>query len=117
VALAGSDPARAQLFQARLQALAASQIARQNAQRELTQKADQQQQEYLAQAKEKLSKPSPPGKTLKLPVARDDRAARLCGQELWRREAAARATIDPAIYKLAQKAMLYDRAQAAKTPR
>jgi hypothetical protein len=100
-----------------LQALASSQIARQNAQRELTQKADQQQKEYLAQAKEKLIEAFPAWKDLE--VARrettelQDYVVKNYGVD----EATARATIDPAIYKLAQKAMLYDRAQTAKTPR
>jgi hypothetical protein len=112
VTLATNDPARAQLFNAKLQALAAANGARANAQRELAQKAEQQHQANLADAKEKLIEAFPswkdPDVARREVIELQDYAIKEMGVP----EAAARNTLDPVIYKLTQKAMLYDRAQA-----
>lgn len=113
VALAASDPARAQLFNAKLQALQATNNAKVQAQRELAQKAEQQQQEHLAQQKEKLLEAFPAWKDPEVARREVTELQDYAIKELGVPEAAARATIDPVVYKLAQKAMLYDRAQAS----
>jgi hypothetical protein len=113
IALAQTDPAKAQLFQVRLQAIASANTAKADAQRELSQRAQEAQKVELAQTREKLLAAFPAWKDAE--VARrevtelQDYVVKNYGVD----EAAARASVDPIAYKLAQKAMLYDRAQAA----
>lgn len=115
VALAQSDPAKYTAFQAKLQALAVANAAKADAQRELTQKATEKQQLDQAAAKENLIKAFPawtdPEVARREVTELQDYAIKALGVP----ESTARATIDPVVYKLAQKAMLYDRAQEKAT--
>lgn len=113
VALAASDPARAQLFQAKLQALSAANNAKVQAQQEMQRKSQEAQQAHLAEAKEKLLEAFPAWKEPEV-ARREVTELQDYAIKMGAPEAMARATTDPVIYKLAQKAMLYDRAQAAK---
>lgn len=114
VALAANDPARYSLFQAKLMALQSAANARAAAAQEVTKASEKAQTELLTRAKDALIEAFP---TWKEPeVARresselQDYVVKSYGVD----EATARNTIDPVIYKLAHKAMLYDRAQAQK---
>jgi hypothetical protein len=113
VALAGRDPARFSLFQSRLMQFNAARQAEADAQTTLTQKAEVQQRESMEQAKTALIEA--------FPAWKDPQVARKEITELQdyaiksgATEQAARMAFDPIVYKMAQKAMLYDRAQAAK---
>lgn len=113
-ALAATDPARFNLFQAKLMRFNAAQQAHQQAQQALQEKGEQAGKEMLAKAQEAL--------VTAFPAWKDPAVGRKEMTELQDYaislgvpEQAARGTLDPHIYKLAQKAMLYDRAQAAKT--
>lgn len=113
-ALAASDPARFAIFQAKLMQFNSARQAEADAQKELSTRANQQQQETLTKAKDALLTAFPTWKDPQ--VARreltelQDYAIKSLGVP----EQAARTTLDPYVYKLAQKAMLYDRAQTAK---
>lgn len=114
VALSQTDPARFSVFQAKLMELSSTAQQRQAALTEVGKVDEAKQTEYLAKAKDALLEAFPEWK--------DPQVARTQVTELQdyaiktgAPEAAARASLDPVIYKLAQKAMLYDRAQAAKT--
>jgi hypothetical protein len=113
-ALAASDPVRFGVFQAKLMRFNAAQNAQQQAQQELSKQQERQQSEFLTTAKEKLLEVFP---TWKDPAVGRKEIAELQDYaiSLGVPEPHARQAIDPFVYKLAQKAMLYDRAQAAKT--
>lgn len=112
-ALAERDPARFAVFQAKLMQFNSARQAEADAQKELSTRANQQQQETLTKAKDAL--------LTAFPTWKDPQVARKELTELQDYaiklgvpEQAARTTLDPFVYKLAQKAMLYDRAQTAK---
>lgn len=112
-ALAERDPARFAVFQAKLMQFNSARQAEADAQTELAQKANQQQQESLGQAKTALLEA--------FPTWKDPQVARKELTELQdyaismgASEQTARQALDPVVYKLAQKARLYDQAQAAK---
>jgi hypothetical protein len=114
VALASSDPARAQLFSAKLNALQAVNNAKAEAEQRVAAQAAETQKQELAKAKDALLEAFPAWKDPE--VARkevtelQDYAIKTYGVP----EATARGTLDPVTYKLVQKAMLYDRAVAAR---
>jgi hypothetical protein len=114
VALATSDPARATLFKAKLDALNATMAARNATKTEVDKATQQEQTAHLTKAKEALLEAFPawtnPEVARKEVTELQDYVVKAFGVD----EATARGTIDPVIYKLTQKAMLYDRAQAAK---
>lgn len=118
VALATNDPARYSVFQAKLSALNSANQVREAAAKELTAKeakaAEEAQTAHFAQTKEKLLEAFPAWKDLEVAKRETTEIQDYAIKALGVPEAAARATIDPVIYKLAQKAMLYDRALAAK---
>lgn len=112
-ALAERDPARFAVFQAKLMQFNSARQAEADAQKELSTRANQEQQETLTKAKDAL--------LTAFPTWKDPQVARKELTELQDYaiklgvpEQAARTTLDPFVYKLAQKAMLYDRAQTAK---
>jgi hypothetical protein len=113
IALSKTDPARVQEFQVRLQALASAQNAKAQAQQEIAQKTEAQQKEEFAKAKEALIEAFPTWKDPDV-ARREITELQEYAIKLGVPEAAARSAIDPMTYKLAHKAMLYDRAQAAK---
>jgi hypothetical protein len=111
--LAAKDPARFSLFQARLMGFNAARQAETEAQSALQQKAEQQQKVHLESAKTALLEA--------FPTWSDGAVARKEISELQEYaisqgvpEQAARANLDPYVFKLAQKAMAYDKAQKAK---
>lgn len=112
IALSRTDPARVQEFQLRLQAIASANAAKNDAQRELSVKNQEAQQAELAKAKDALIEAFPAWKDAEV-ARREVTELQDYAIKLGVPEAAARTTVDPHIYKLAQKAMLYDRAQAA----
>lgn len=113
VNLARTDPARYSVFQARLMELQGINQARDAAAKEVQQAAEKVNSEHVSQAKDALLSAFP---TWKDPAVARKEATELQDYaiKMGVPEAAARNTIDPFVYKLAQKAMLYDRAQAAK---
>lgn len=113
VTLSQTDPGRYSEFQARLQQIQAVYLNRKAALDEVSKKEEVQKTEELAKAKDALIEAFPNWK--------DPEVARREVTELQdyavkngASEAAARATLDPVIYKMVQKAMLYDRAEAAR---
>jgi len=113
-ALAERDPARFSLFQARLMEFNAARAAQAEAQQVLTQKANEAQQETMKQARDALITAFPTWQDKTVAVKEMTELQDYAIKEMGVPEQAARTTIDPYVYKLAQKAMLYDRAQAAK---
>jgi hypothetical protein len=115
VSLATSDPARYTAFRAKLDALQMVANTRAAAQQEVTKAEQKVQTELLTKAKDALIEAFPTWK--EADVARrestelQDYVVKAYGVD----ESTARSTIDPVIYRLAQKAMLYDRAQAKVT--
>ena len=110
-ALANSDPARFAAFQGRLMELQAATAIKAQKDNELRQRAESEHQESMARAKDALIEAFPTWKDAT--VARQEITAL---QEYAIKqgvpEAAARANLDPYVFKFVQKAMLYDRAQA-----
>jgi hypothetical protein len=113
LALSQSDPARYLAFDARIKAVASANQAKEAAAAEVAKVAQIEHAQMIAQAKEALLK--------EFPTWNDPTVARKELGEVQEYaikqgapEAAARATVDPLTIKLAHKAMLYDRAQAAK---
>lgn len=112
-ALAANDPARFAQFQARMMRFNANQQAADEAQRELQRKADAQNRETMKKAHDALVQIFPTWKdaeVAKKGIAELQDYAISVGAS----PEGARALHDPIIYKLAHKAMLYDRAQAAR---
>lgn len=114
IALASRDPARFSIFQARLMEFNATRQAEAEAQGELTQRANVQQREQVEGAKTALLDAFPawsdPAVARKEVTELQDYV--IAGYKV--SEQAARTALDPIVYQLAQKAMLYDRAQKAK---
>jgi hypothetical protein len=112
--LAVTDPARFSQFQARLMRFNGAQQAAAEAATELQKRQNAAQQEVLARSHTELLVHFPTWKdkavATKEVVELQDYAIKLGASEQ-----AARALHDPMVYRLAHKAMLYDRAQAAKT--
>jgi hypothetical protein len=113
IALSQSDPAKVLQFRTRLEAIASANNAKTQAQQELAKKAEVQQQEMLAKAKDALLEAFPSWKDAEVARRETTELQDYVVKTYRVDEAAARSTVDPVIYKLAQKAMLYDRAQAA----
>jgi len=113
-ALASRDASRFAQFQARLMRFNAMQQAKADADTELANKAKTQQQEAMAASHKELVKHFPtwsdPKVAMKEATELQDYAVKAFGIS----EQAARGLHNPVIYRMAQKAMLYDRAQAAK---
>lgn len=114
IALATNDPARYSVFQAKLMALNATQQAKASALQEVQQRDAQAHSATMAQAKTALIE--------MFPAWKDNAVAQKEITEIQDYaisqgvpEAAARGVIDAHTYKIAHKAMLYDRAQAART--
>lgn len=112
-ALAQSDPARFAAFQGRLMALNAANQARANAAAEVAKADDVKRTEQLTQAKTALLEAFPAWKDPDV-ARREVTEIQDYAIKQGASEATARANLDPVIYKLAQKAMLHDRAQAAR---
>lgn len=112
IALSQSDPARYLAFDAKIKAIASANQAKEAAAAEVAKAAKNEQATQIAQAKEQLLKEFP---TWSDPVVARKELAEVQDYaiSLGVPEAAARAAIDPMTIKLAHKAMLYDRAQAA----
>lgn len=110
-ALAASDPSRFAKFQAGLMRFNAANQAAAEAQQALGQKQQQAQQENLAQARTALLETFPTWKdttVLRKEMTEIQDYAISAGLP----EADARMAIHPVLYKIAHKAMLYERAQA-----
>lgn len=117
VALSISDPARYSVFDAKLKALNSANQTREAVAKEVSAKeakaAEEAQTAHFAEAKGKLLEAFPAWKDLEV-AKRETTELQDYAIKQGAPEAAARSTVDPVIYKLAQKAMLYDRALAAK---
>lgn len=113
-ALAATNPARFSLFQAKLMRFNSAQQDQQRVQQELAAQADATNREMVSKAREALLEAFPTWKDAavgrKEMTELQDYAITLGVPEQ-----AARATFDPHVYKLTQKAMAYDRAQAKVT--
>lgn len=113
IALSRTDPAKVQEFQIRLQALASAQNTKVQAQRELASKAEETQKVEIAKQKEALLEAFPEWKNPEVARREVVELQDYVIQTFKVDEAAARSSVDPIAYKLARKAMLYDRAQEA----
>lgn len=113
-ALAVADPARFVVFQAKLMRFNSAQQQAQDAQRELAGRAEVAQRETMQAARESLIAAFPTWTDNKIGLKE---MAELQDYAISQgaTEQGARNALDPTVYKLAQKAMLYDKAQAAKT--
>lgn len=113
-ALAATNPARAALFQAKLAELGAKMQATEAAKAEVSKKEEAARTEELAKAKVALVEAFPTWSDPTVAV-KEVRELQEYAISQGASKAAAEANLDPIVFKLAQKAMLYDRAQAAKT--
>jgi len=112
VALSQSDPARYSVFDAKLKALQSTANTRAAAQQEVTKAEQKAQTELLTRAKDALIEVFPSWKEAEVARRESTELQDYVVKTYRVDEATARSTIDPVIYQLAQKAMLYDRAQA-----
>lgn len=110
VALATNDPARKAIFDAKLQAIAAANNAKAEADKIVQQKAEEKRTADYAAAKDALLEAFPAWKDPDV-ARREVTEIQDYAIKMGVPEAAARACLDPNTYKLAHKAMLYDRAQ------
>lgn len=118
VALSISDPARYSVFDAKLKALNSANQTREAVAKEVlakeTKAAEEAQTAHFAEAKGKLLEAFPAWKDLEVAKRETTELQDYVIKTYRVPEAAARSAIDPVTYQIAQKAMLYDRAQAAK---
>jgi|GEM_PF-1902342 len=112
--LAASDPARFAQFQAKLMTLNAAAGAQERARAELDATAQKTQQETFTKAAVGFVETFPHWKNPEV-ARRESRELQDYAITLGAPEEAVRSSIDPFVYKLAHKAMLYDRAQAKKS--
>lgn len=113
MALAARDPARFANFQARLMAFNATRQAAADAQQALTQKANEQRQTTLNDAREAILQAFPAWKDNAV-AKKEITELQDYAISLGVPEQTARTTLDPFVYKLAQKAMAWDNAQKSK---
>jgi hypothetical protein len=114
ILLAQKDPARYSVFQARLTQFQVKQQAAAQAQQLLENKAQQERQEGLVKARDALIKAFPAWKEDPKLAAKEITEMQDYAISLGADPATARQAIDPIVYQLAQKAMLWDKAQEAK---
>lgn len=114
VKLAQENPGRYTEFQARLMQFQVKQQAAQRVQQELSTRAEAEQKEALGKQKDALLEAFPKWKA-DLQVARKEiTELQDYAISLGAGEQTARQAFDPVVYKMAQKAMLWDKAQKAK---
>lgn len=118
VALSISDPARYSVFDAKLKALNSANQTREAVAKEVlakeTKAAEEAQTAHYAEAKGKLLEAFPAWKDLEVAKRETTELQDYVIKAYRVPEAVARSAIDPVTYQIAQKAMLYDRALAAK---
>lgn len=112
--LGQTDPSRYLAFDARMKAINSAVYARAEAEKELNARAEQAMQQDRAKSAEALLEAFPAWRDAEVAKREVPELQDYVVKNYRVDEATARSTVDPIIYQLAQKAMLYDRAQAAK---